>query len=319
MLNSHALIFSSSVSSAFSKMTFDSARPSLQASTTARMSRSTRASSLPLSAPMLMTMSISFAPSRIALRASRALISGAAAPSGNPTTAQTLTGVPRSSALRLLDVGRIHAHREEAVGPAPRAHSFSMSAGVASGFSSVWSIIFARSVGATGGGAAPAPPALLLEDLADAVRDALKIVGRQLHAAAGCRRTRHRLPLDIPNHVDTPAVALGRAERRHEHVRDGARLFGRHLPRAERQDVGVVVLAAVAGQRLGVARRRQHARHLVGRHRRADAGPVDDDAEVAGAGRDLPGHRLGEHRVVDGLRARSCRSRRQYAPGRSSA
>ena len=57
----------------------------------------TAASSPPLRAPMLITMSISRAPSRIARRASSALLSAGCAPSGKPTTQQTLTGEPRSS------------------------------------------------------------------------------------------------------------------------------------------------------------------------------------------------------------------------------
>ena len=97
MLSSQPRIFSSSFSSAVSRMTLQMARPSRHASTTARMSLRTTASSRALSAPMLMTMSISRAPSRIARRASSALVSGGCAPSGKPTTQQTLTGEPRSS------------------------------------------------------------------------------------------------------------------------------------------------------------------------------------------------------------------------------
>ena len=75
------------------------------------------------------------------------------------------------------------------------------------------------------------------------------------------------------------------------------------LAGAERQDVGVVVLAGVPGQRLVVAGGGEHAGDLVGRHGRADAGAVDHDAEVARS----RGHRrataAAKTRVVDRLLA----------------
>src|ERR1051325_1075758 len=49
-------------------------------------------------APTLITMSISSAPARTAAAASATLASVLVAPSGNPTTVQTLTGEPESSA-----------------------------------------------------------------------------------------------------------------------------------------------------------------------------------------------------------------------------
>ena len=67
-----------------------------QGSTTASMSRSTVRRSPDLSAPTLMTMSISAAPSKMARRVSKFLTSAVVAPSGNPTTEQTPTPVPRS-------------------------------------------------------------------------------------------------------------------------------------------------------------------------------------------------------------------------------
>jgi hypothetical protein len=65
-----AVIFSSSVSSAASMMTLLIAPHCRHGSTTASMSRSTVRRSPDLSAPMLMTMSISVAPSKMARRAS---------------------------------------------------------------------------------------------------------------------------------------------------------------------------------------------------------------------------------------------------------
>ncbi len=99
MLNSQPRIFSSS----FEQRRLEdhlADRPAVPAGLDDRpdVLRAPAASSRPLSAPMLITMSISRAPSRIARRASSALVSGGCAPSGKPTTQHTFTGVPRSSA-----------------------------------------------------------------------------------------------------------------------------------------------------------------------------------------------------------------------------
>ena len=53
------------------------------------------------------------------------------------------------------------------------------------------------------------------------------------------------------------------------------------LPGAQRQHVGVVVLAAVLRQGDIVTGRRAHPAHLVGGHRRADARAVNHDAAIA--------------------------------------
>ncbi len=50
--------------------------------------------------------------------------------------------------------------------------------------------------------------------------------------------------------------------------------------RPEREHVGAVVLAGIAGQRLVHAHRGAHSRHLVGGNRGAQPGAVDDDARV---------------------------------------
>ena len=68
-----------------------------QGSTTASMSRSTVRRSPDFSAPTLITMSISEAPSKIARRVSYCFTSAVVAPSGKPTTEQTPTPDPRSS------------------------------------------------------------------------------------------------------------------------------------------------------------------------------------------------------------------------------
>ena len=85
---------------------------------------------------------------------------------------------------------------------------------------------------------------------------------------------------------------------RQEHLDDGRRLLEIRLPRTERQHVGVVVLAAVLGQRDAVTGRRPHAEHLVGSHRRADAGAVDHDAAVALPAGHQPRHRVSDARVI---------------------
>ncbi len=75
-------------------MTLFAAPTSRQASETRAMSSRTTSCMPLLRAPMLMTMSISRAPSRIARRASRALTSVVPAPKGNPMTEATATSVP---------------------------------------------------------------------------------------------------------------------------------------------------------------------------------------------------------------------------------
>ena len=49
-------------------------------------------------------------------------------------------------------------------------------------------------------------------------------------------------------------------------------------PSAQRQHVGIVVLAAIGGCGLVVTKASAHAWHLVGRHARADARAVHDNA-----------------------------------------
>ncbi len=99
-----------------------------------------------LSAPMLITMSISRAPSRMARRASMALTSVVAAPNGKPITDATATSVPRTlSAARRIQVGLMHTAAKWC--STASAHRRSMSAAVASGRSRVWSMYPARSSG----------------------------------------------------------------------------------------------------------------------------------------------------------------------------
>ena len=85
---------------------------------------------------MLITMSTSRAPSKIARRVSKCLTSAVVAPSGNPTTEQTPTPAPRSSAgTRATHAGLTHTVANW--NSAASRHSFSISCRVASGFSSV--------------------------------------------------------------------------------------------------------------------------------------------------------------------------------------
>ena len=140
-----------------------------------------------------------------------------------------------------------------------------------------------------------------LEQLPHAVGDALKVFAREIHVASGSA-CHQRLALDVADHVHAPLVPLRRARGRQKDIDDGLRLVRRHLAQSKRQDVGAVVLTAVAGERLAIARRREHVRHLVGGHRRADAGAVHDDAEIAGSGAYEPRHGFRENRVVDRLR-----------------
>ncbi len=84
-------------------------------------------------------MSTSAAPSCTARPASKAFTSGSVAPSGKPTTVHTPVAEPRSRRAHSgTQVGLTHTVAK----PCSRAsaHSFSIWARVASGFSSVWSI-----------------------------------------------------------------------------------------------------------------------------------------------------------------------------------
>ncbi|GAT38310.1 deoxyribose-phosphate aldolase [Listeria monocytogenes] len=105
---SHARTFSSSVNRQVSIITFTNAFP-LAASTTARISRSTSSSSLSFSAPILITISTSFAPFWIASFTSNAFTSGVFAPSGKPITVHTTDSAPAScSADSFTQVGFTH-------------------------------------------------------------------------------------------------------------------------------------------------------------------------------------------------------------------
>src|SRR3990172_1834624 len=101
---------------------------------------------------MFTTMSISRAPSRSARLASIALISGVVAPNGNPTTEHATTPDPfTASATRFAQTG--FTHTEANPYSTASADIRSISAAVASGLSSVWSMNPARSVGTS----APTP------------------------------------------------------------------------------------------------------------------------------------------------------------------
>ena len=133
------MIFSASLSSAASMMTLLMAPDSWQASLTRAMSLRTRSWSPLLSAPMLMTMSISRAPSRTARRASKAFTSEGVAPKGKPMTEATATSVSRSrTAARRTQVGLTQTEAKWC--SAASSQSLSMSAAEASGLSSVWSM-----------------------------------------------------------------------------------------------------------------------------------------------------------------------------------
>ena len=110
-----AITFSRSVRSAVSMITLLMAPDSWQASLTAAMSARTWSCRPDLSAPMLMTMSISRAPSRMTERASWALISGIVAPNGKPMTLATGMPVPLRLAGGARDPDRVDADAREAV------------------------------------------------------------------------------------------------------------------------------------------------------------------------------------------------------------
>ncbi len=120
-------------------MTLLMAPDSWQASETLAMSSRTTSCAPLRRAPMLMTMSISRAPSRRARRVSKALTSAGVAPKGKPTTEATATSVPRRrSAQRRTQVGFTQTEAKRC--SMASSHSLSISAAVASGRSRVWSM-----------------------------------------------------------------------------------------------------------------------------------------------------------------------------------
>ena len=110
---------------------------------------------------------------------------------------------------------------------------------------------------------------------------------------------RQAAALDLADQRHACAVALGGARGGEERLDDRLRGVDADLTGPEGKHVGVVVLTGVPGQCLRVAGGGQHARHLVGSHRRTDAGAVDDDAEVRAAAGDQRGYGMSEPRVVD--------------------
>ena len=74
-----------------------------------------RRSSSPRNAPMFCTMSISCAPTRRAASVSATFASVEVAPSGNPTTVQTFTGDPASSASGQRNPICVHTNAREIV------------------------------------------------------------------------------------------------------------------------------------------------------------------------------------------------------------
>jgi hypothetical protein len=68
---------------------------------------------------------------------------------------------------------------------------------------------------------------------------------------------------------------------------------------AQREDVGVVVLAAEARGRFAGDRRGPNARHFVGRDRHADARSAKEQTCIERAGRDLARHPFREVRIVN--------------------
>jgi len=94
-------------------------------------------------------------------------------------------------------------------------------------------------------------------------------------------------------------MAVNGAVGRQEDVDDPLRRLEVDLSGAEGEDVRVVVLARVAGERFVVAGGGEDPGNLVRGHRRADSGAVDDHGEAAGAGGNELGGRLRDLRVVD--------------------
>ena len=88
------------------------------------------------SQPTLITMSISSAPSATACVASKTLAAGAMAPSGKPTTAQTLTAEPASSVCAVGTQAEL-THTEKNWCARASAHSWRMSASTALALSTV--------------------------------------------------------------------------------------------------------------------------------------------------------------------------------------
>src|SRR5215510_14926193 len=111
----------------------------------------------------------------------------------------------------------------------------------------------------------------------------------------------HILFFDGDQFGDAFAMTRGAFGSRKPDADDFAHLFSRNHAGAERQDIGVVVLPAVAGRRRVVTHGGADAGHFVRRHARPDSGAVDHDAEVACAIGHRPRDGVGEIWVIYGL------------------
>src|SRR5690606_16852436 len=107
--------------------------------------------------------------------------------------------------------------------------------------------------------------------------------------------------LELGDLVDAAGVAATLERRRQEHVDD---LVGESFPddaSADRQHVGVVVLASEPGGVEAVAQRRPYAAHLVGGELLALAAATEYDPDVGVAVAHRARRRSTERRVVDAL------------------
>src|SRR5215510_1657727 len=111
----------------------------------------------------------------------------------------------------------------------------------------------------------------------------------------------HILFFDGDQFGDAFAMTRGAFGSRKPDADDFAHLFSRNHAGAERQDIGVVVLPAVAGRRRVVTHGGADAGHFVRGHAGPDSGAVDHDAEVACAIGHRPRDGVGEIGVIYGF------------------
>jgi len=112
------------------------------------------------------------------------------------------------------------------------------------------------------------------------------------------------LPLHHPNHLHPRRVPSAFELRAQECIHDIERKAFAHHARAEREHVGVVVLADHAGGVCVGADAAADALHLVRRHHDALACAAQDDAEPAIAGGDAPRRRFALRGIMRARRRR---------------
>src|SRR5258706_4393268 len=98
-------------------------------------------------------------------------------------------------------------------------------------------------------------------------------------------------------------MPIRRALRLEKDVDDSLRRIDVDLPGPERENVRIIMLAAVSCKCFVVRGRGKDTRYFVGRHSRADPGAIDHDSEARTPHGNEISNRFGDPGIVDGILA----------------